>query len=231
MPPCEQLLQVSLICLIQRDELPVSRVRILVVADDALTRAGLAALLSENHDCIVAGQVGSQPGLSADIELFRPDAVVWDMGWNTTAQIGALEELGESHAEQVIAMIPDPSFATRALDGRARGVLLRDASIDTVVAAARAVSSGLAVIDPQLSPSVRRLPETAQTALKESLTPREIEILGLIAEGLPNKTIAQRLKITDHTVKFHINSLLEKLSAHSRTEAVAIAVRSGLILL
>ena len=197
------------------------------MADDALTRAGLASLLAENQGCTVVGQVVSQPALSADIEMFQPDAVVWDMGWNTAQQVGVLEELAEPQAALVIAMIPDRSFAERAIGGHARGVLLRDASIDTVVVAARAVSSGLAVIDPELSPAIRQMPSIP----KESLTPRELEILELIAEGLPNKTIAQRLKITEHTVKFHINSLLEKLSAHSRTEAVTIAARSGLILL
>ena len=201
------------------------------MADDALTRAGLASLLAENQGCTVVGQVVSQPALSADIEMFQPDAVVWDMGWNTAQQVGVLEELAEPQAALVIAMIPDRSFAERAIGGHARGVLLRDASIDTVVVAARAVSSGLAVIGPELSPAIRQMPDGVPSIPKESLTPRELEILELIAEGLPNKTIAQRLKITEHTIKFHINSLLEKLSAHSRTEAVTIAARSGLILL
>ncbi|MSQ32514.1 MAG: response regulator transcription factor [Dehalococcoidia bacterium] len=207
------------------------RVRILVVADDPLTRAGLASLLAENQDCTVAGQVASQPSLAADIDMFQADAVVWDMGWNTSVQMVSLEELAEPQAAHVIAMIPGPSFASRALGGHARGVLLRDASIDTIVAAAKAISSGLAVIDPDFVLYAKQVPEITPSPLKETLTPREMEILELIAEGLPNKTIAQRLKITDHTVKFHINSLLEKLSAHSRTEAVAIAARSGLILL
>ncbi len=208
----------------------IPAVRILVVSDDALTRAGLASLLSENPECTVVGQVASQPSLSADVEMFRPDAVVWDMAWNTAAQITALRELSEPNAALVVALIPDASFAGR-VTSQARGVLLRDAPVETIVAASRAVASGLAVIDPELSQSVRQNTDSASAILKESLTPRELEILGLITQGLPNKTIAQRLKITDHTVKFHINSLLEKLSAHSRTEAVAIAVRSGLILL
>lgn len=206
-------------------------VRILVVSDDALTRAGLASLLAENQECTIVGQIASQPSLSADIEMFRPNVILWDMGWNTAAQVGALGELSEPNASMVIALIPDASFASRALAAQAGGVLLRDAPIDTVVAAARAVAAGLAIIDPELSTAVRQTPEVTPAILKESLTPREFEILGLIAEGLPNKSIAQRLKITEHTVKFHINSLLEKLSAHSRTEAVAIAARSGLILL
>lgn len=207
-----------------------SAVRILVVADDALTRAGLVSLLSENQDCAVVGQVASHPALSADIEMFRPDTVVWEMGWNTTAQLTVLRELPGPNADLVLALIPDASFAARAV-GSARGVLLRDASINTLVAAAKAIASGLAVIDPELAAATRQTPELSPVNMKESLTPRELEILTLIAEGLPNKTIAQRLKITDHTVKFHINSLLEKLSAHSRTEAVTIAARSGLILL
>lgn len=207
-------------------------VRILVVSDDALTRAGLASLLAESQECIVVGQVASQPSLSTDIDLFRPDTVAWDMGWNTITQLAVLDELSESYASMVIALLPDASFALRALVGRARGVLLRDAGIQTVAAAARAVASGLTVIDPELSPVMRQpFPEQPPAVLKEPLTPRELEILELIADGLPNKTIAQRLKITEHTVKFHINSLLEKLSAHSRTEALAIAARSGLILL
>ena len=89
----------------------------------------------------------------------------------------------------------------------------------------------MVVLDPNLAAAV--LPEIGRMPGRpmEELTPRELEVLRLLAEGLPNKTIAHRLDISEHTVKFHVNSILSKLGAHSRTEAVINATRLGLILL
>ena len=89
----------------------------------------------------------------------------------------------------------------------------------------------MSVFDPDVPPPAPAVTGQNRAQPAEDLTPRELDVLRLVAEGLPNKEIAHRLDISEHTVKFHVNALLRKLGAHSRTEAVTAATRSGLILL
>ena len=120
--------------------------------------------------------------------------------------------------------------------GRPFAILPRDASGEQLRAALEAVTNGLLVLDPKAAerllpaPTADHRPGT-ETDTTDHLTPREREVLQLVAEGLPNKTIARRLAISDHTVKFHLASLMTKLTAASRTEAVHQAARRGLITL
>ena len=110
-------------------------------------------------------------------------------------------------------------------------MLLRDVDADTLIASASVVSRGVVALDPRFTSAAlppRSLPHALSSV---ELTPRERQVLRLLAEGLPNKTIAHNLDISDHTVKFHVNSILSKLGAQSRTEAVITATRLGLILL
>jgi DNA-binding NarL/FixJ family response regulator len=125
--------------------------------------------------------------------------------------------------------------------GLAFGALPRDAGQDEIVAAIGAVGSGLVVLDRRLAREFLANRQTAAVAASlqypedtgstETLTARELEVLQLLAEGLPNKLIAQRLHITEHTAKFHVSSIMLKLGAASRTEAVTLAARRGLLLL
>jgi two-component system, NarL family, nitrate/nitrite response regulator NarL len=121
-----------------------------------------------------------------------------------------------------------------AAAGRPWAALLKDAGADELAAAVRAVSRGLVVLDPAVA---ARLTESGAAfaregdPLDEPLTEREAEVLHLVALGLPNKTIAQRLGISEHTAKFHVGSILAKLGAASRTEAVALAARRGVLVL
>ena len=125
--------------------------------------------------------------------------------------------------------------------GLAFGALPRDAGQDVIIAALDAVGSGLVVLDRRLAREflTNRQPATVAASLQysaepgvtENLTARELEVLQLLAEGLPNKLIAQRLRITEHTAKFHVSSIMLKLGAASRTEAVTLAARRGLLLL
>ncbi|HMK93517.1 MAG TPA: response regulator transcription factor [Thermoleophilia bacterium] len=103
-------------------------------------------------------------------------------------------------------------------------------SADRLAAALSAAARGLVVLDDALEGMLPRTREVEE-ALPEQLTPREREVLGLLAEGLSNKAIASRLGISDHTAKFHVNAILGKLGAETRTEAIVHAVRLGLILL
>jgi DNA-binding NarL/FixJ family response regulator len=115
-----------------------------------------------------------------------------------------------------------------ALADGVRGLLPRDAAEPEIAAAIQAVAAGLYFVHPRFLEMLQSRPVRE---LEEPLTPRELEVLRLVAEGVPNKEIAFRLGISEHTVKFHVASLLDKLHAGSRTEAVSIGIRAGLVLL
>ena len=203
-------------------------VRVLVVADDPLARAGLATLLAGQPGCSVVGQVAGDVDLAA-IEVYRPDVLVWDLGWGDPTQ--SLERLAGLRDVPVVGLVPDQAHAADAWSAGVRGLLRREADAESLVAALRSVALGLASLDPALATALIPPQDQAPTPLAEELTPRELEVLRLLAQGLPNKAIAQRLEISEHTVKFHVNAILGKLGAQSRTEAVVHATRLGLILL
>lgn len=160
-------------------------------------------------------------------EAGEPEVAVWDAGSGTSG----LEHLdgAASRSLRVLAVLADEGQAAEALAAGARGVVLRDAGAARLAAAVRAVAEGLMVLDAVAAESVLR-PRPAAPATVEHLTPREQEVLQLLAQGLSNKLIAARLGISDHTVKFHVNAILGKLGAQSRTEAIAQAARLGLVL-
>jgi two-component system nitrate/nitrite response regulator NarL len=130
-----------------------------------------------------------------------------------------------------VTLLSEETYAVEAQIAGARGLLSRDISSERLMAALTAAAQGLMVLDLSLVPNLLGTGERLPSPLAEELTPREIEVLALLAEGLPNKTIAHRLNISEHTVKFHVNAIMGKLGAQSRTEAVVRATRLGLILL
>jgi two-component system, NarL family, nitrate/nitrite response regulator NarL len=202
-------------------------IRILVVAGDPLARAGLAALVGAMPDCRAVGEVPGDAALSEAIERVRPDVVVWDLGQSGVAPDP--ESLGEG-APPVLVLAPRELPEFPPVPGSAGGVLARDTDVATLAAALRAVARGLVVLDPSVA-AVAPLRDRAAVELPEPLTPRELEVLQSLAAGLPNKVIADRLGISEHTVRFHLNAIFGKLEAHTRTEAVSRAVRLGLIVL
>jgi DNA-binding NarL/FixJ family response regulator len=119
---------------------------------------------------------------------------------------------------------PDPSMVNLILNKKAGGMLFADASSEQLIQAIKSIAAGLTVFDRAL---ITR--DTVDGPAVEPLTPRETEVLTLLADGLGNKEIAHRLNISEHTIKFHIRSILGKLGASSRTEAVSFGLRSGLI--
>ena len=196
----------------------------LVVSDDPLVRSGLASLLAGQPGIVVEGQM-SPDELPA--EAGEPEVAVWDAGSGSSG----LDHLDERAARslRVLAVLADEAQAAEALGSGARGVVLRDVGAPRLAAAVRAVAEGLMVLDAGAAESVLR-PRPPAPATIEHLTPREQEVLQLLAQGLSNKVIAARLGISDHTVKFHVNAILGKLGAQSRTEAIAQAARLGLVL-
>jgi DNA-binding NarL/FixJ family response regulator len=207
--------------------------RVLIVGEDPLARAGLAALLAPATDVAIVGQVGGQSSDPvAEWRTYEPDVVLWDLGWapsaSALAQLADLEDAGAG----IVALVADGTQASEVWGVGARGLLLRETGLRPLTAALRAVAEGLTVVSPDLAITVyppSRPDQAPPPALREELTPREAEVLTLLAQGLPNKSIAQRLGISEHTVKFHVNAIMGKLGAQSRTEAAVLATRLGLM--
>lgn len=207
--------------------------RVLVAAAYPMTRAGLAALLAETPEIAVAATVADVATAVAEMEPAAPDVILLAPGDDVEEWLDDLARLaGESGAPPVLLLVDTPELASEALRAGVAGLLLRDADPDEIVAALRAAGQGLTVLDPRAVPflTTDAAPRASPDA-GEPLTPREREILQLIAQGLPNKSIALELGISEHTVKFHVGSILDKLGASSRAEALARAARAGLIVL
>lgn len=202
--------------------------RLLIVADDPLARSGLAALLADRPELPIVGQVGNDEQLLSNLELFRPELLLLDLGWDGDELSLELNDLGVP----TIALLPPAGLVAEAWAAGARAILPRQATASQIEAAAQAIGQGLTVLDERLREGLRPAGVPAgELPPSESLTPREREVLQLVAEGLANRAIAQRLVISEHTVKFHINAIMTKLAAQSRTEAVVRATRLGLLLL
>jgi DNA-binding NarL/FixJ family response regulator len=152
------------------------------------------------------------------------------MGFAPRSGLERLREL-ELESPPVVAIVANELEAREALAAGARAALPRDADGESLAAAIRAAVQGLVVLDESFVSALLRDAPPPAPDLVESLTPREIEVLQLLSQGLPNKGIAQRLGISDHTVKFHVNAILGKLGVQSRGEAIVQAVRLGLVTL
>ena len=197
--------------------------RVLVVASSAIARAGLETLLRNMAAVELIGSAADWNEYSGD----EPDVIVmdWDGGVDELPQ--ELPDLPPSAALLVLADEPNQSWTAEALRSGVRAVLPRHSTPQQLVAAIEAVAAGLVVLQPADIDGLLVNPRPA--ILSEPLTPREIEVLGLLAEGQSNKSIAYRMGISEHTVKFHVTSIMAKLNAGSRTEAVTLGIRQGLI--
>ena len=197
-------------------------IRLAIAADSAVVRAGLETLARSDPEIDLAG---SFPDL-ASLEPLRPDVVLAAVPYEDLAP----PPNGFAPPIVLLAGGEQPGWTRDALRAGVRAVLPRDASAGEVLAAVAAAANGLAVLDPRDLESL--LPAgTPLRAEPPVLTPRELEVLRMMAEGEPNKTIAWKLGISEHTAKFHVASILGKLDAASRAEAVAIGIRKGMILL
>ena len=216
-------------------------IRALIAAASPVMRAGLEALLSRSASvAIVATTAGD--ALADDIETHEPQVVLLavepgnDPSPNVASRIAlSPDAVARTPAFVLLADAPTATWAADALRAGARSVLPRDATPDEIIAALEAAAVGLVTLPVELAAdfvSATRGP-TARSAgpPTQPLTRREVEVLGMLAEGLANKNIAARLGISEHTVKTHVASILTKLDAFSRAEAVAIGARQGLILL
>ena len=199
---------------------------ILIMASSQNRRVWLDSTVRVDRDLRVVGIAPTLPFLRSLIEDTPADAAIVDFApvAETNDNRDWLTELSELIALVILTADPSPFIYSTLLHAHQGAWLRTDAPADQLVHAIKAVSSGVLVFDPALIPQAETPDE-----FREDLTAREAEVLMLLAEGLPNRDIAQRLGISEHTVKFHIRSILAKLGASSRTEAVTRGLRSGLI--
>jgi len=209
----------------------VDSLRVLVCAPDLLARVGLAALIAAPPTVTVAGQVAPDEITVTGLAVYQPDVILWDLGWNAPTQVEQLAEITEA-GYRVVALLPEPEVARPVKASGVQGVLLRTSDAPTLAAALWAVACGLTVFDQEVTALLLATVGNSEASYtNEPLTPREQEVLQALAQGLSNKLIARQLDISEHTVKFHVNAIMGKLGAQSRTEAVVRATRAGLILL
>lgn len=204
-------------------------IRVLIVADDPLARAGLSALLEDREQCSVVASLSAAELSDPMLDVFQPDVILWDAGWEdgATDQRQDPIELSED-GPPIIALLSD---RTQSIGVRPQGMLAREADAAEIILAMQAVMRGLTILRPEVGTQVIPSREGLDIYPIDHLTAREIEVLQLLAEGLPNKTIAEQLKVSEHTIKFHVNAIFRKLGAQSRTDAVVRATRLGLIIL
>jgi DNA-binding NarL/FixJ family response regulator len=224
-------------------------IRVLIAATSAVVRAGLEALLAGHASVVVVGSVshvasrdGQTDALADEIELHEPDVVLIDADdryeVRRGASLGMLAPDAMSRAPAVILLSSslESEWLVDALRSGVRAVLSRDAPPEEIVAAVESAGAGLVALSREALESLLAGQQRAGSAERDpprstTLTPRESEVLRLLAEGLGNKMVAARLGISEHTVKTHIASVFAKLEVYTRAEAVARGIRVGAILL
>jgi DNA-binding NarL/FixJ family response regulator len=224
---------------------PATAIRVLVAAPYPAIRMGLAAIVTAVAGFQVAGEAADVESLALLAESLAPRVVLLDPGDDADGWLQGLWPLPgdlpgglpRGQAFPPVVMLAGASEPPgEVLRSGVRGFLLRDAGSEEIALTLRAVAAGLVVLDHRIADALTEAapaspPYRPEGDLPEALTAREREVLELIAQGMPNKTIAAELHISEHTVKFHVGSILAKLGASSRSEALARAARLGLIAL
>jgi DNA-binding NarL/FixJ family response regulator len=211
-------------------------IRVLVWAKSAVTRAGLEAIVRADPRFEIVPNVGRTADLLSAMRESAPDAVLFDSSDTSTAR-GLPAVSAQPGAPVLVALVDSIRRADilRALQSGARAVLWRESHPREITAALGAAHDGLIVFSPEilemLLPAPPELAAPGDLPPGEPLTAREIDVLSLLAEGAGNKEIAGRLHISEHTAKFHVSSILAKLGAATRTEAVTRGYKEGLILM
>ena len=194
-------------------------IRVAIAAASPVVRAGLESLVGSSPGMELAGSFPDASG----IEALRPDVVL---------AAGRFEPLDGESPPIVLLADHQTAFTLEQFHAGVRAVLPPDASPATILAAVETAAGGMAALDArELETLLAGAPQLQAAAETGRLTARELEVLRMMAEGAANKTIAWKLGISEHTVKFHVASILGKLEAGTRTEAVTTGIRKGLVMI
>jgi two-component system, NarL family, response regulator LiaR len=215
-----------------------SRIIHIIVADDhPVVRDGLVAMINTQPDFMVIGECDNGHQLIQLVQVLDPDVILLDLEMPEMDGVEALKRLREIKPEMKVLVFTAYDTDERilgAVRAGAKGYLLKGSPREDIFKAIRILSQGGSTLEPVVASKLLQYVTSDQPARPDntqftSLTGREMEVLHLLARGLTNKEIAAQLVVTERTVKFHVSSILRKLGAGNRTEAVHLAVNSGLI--
>jgi DNA-binding NarL/FixJ family response regulator len=213
----------------------MARIKVMVVDDHKMVREGIISVLSLHSDIEVVGEASDGDEALAKISTFTPDVVLMDISMPRTNGIIATRMIKERYPEVkviMLTMLDQEGYVYEAIKAGATGYILKNTSIEELTKAIRGVHKGEATLHPKAQAYLVKEYSAMVKKDRESygLSDREMEILQLLADGFTNKEIAGQLYISTQTVKTHIAHIFEKLGVKDRTEAVAAALRRGLVM-
>lgn len=204
-------------------------IRVVVVDDHALVRAGLSQLLGASDDIDVVATAGDGEEATATVAEHRPDVVLMDLSMPGVDGLEATRRIRAADPDAVVVALTSFSDAPQvlaALDAGAVGYLLKDAAPDELRTGVRAAARGESPLSPRAARAL--VASRAEGHSPVELSPRERDVLGCVAQGLPNKLIARRLEISEKTVKAHLTSIYQQIGVTDRTQAALWAQRNAL---
>jgi len=207
-------------------------IRVMLVDDHQMVVQGLSRILGEHSDIEVVATAGNVEDAVASARMHRPDVVLMDYELPDGNGVQAAERIRGDRPDTKVVMVTsytDESVLISAIEAGCSGYVTKHKVVEEVVDAVRAANAGEALISPAML--ARLLPKLrpSKRGLGSDLTAREIEVLKLLAEGISNQAIADKLVISVHTVRHHVQNIITKLDVHSKLEAVATAAKEGLI--
>ena len=215
----------------------MKKIRILLADDHNLIRGGLRLVIEQQPDLVVVGEAEDGRQAVSLATSLKPDVAVLDIGMPNLNGIEAAKQItegGSGAAVVILSMYSDETYILRALKAGARGYLLKDSAEADLVRAIRSVAEGKSFFSPTVSrvlleDYMRKLQRTGGESSYDLLTPREREVLQLVAEGKSNKEVADMLNLSVYTVETHRGNLMEKLKLNGVPELILYAVRKGII--
>jgi DNA-binding NarL/FixJ family response regulator len=215
-------------------------IRVVIVDDQAMVRAGFTSLLSDEPDIEVVGDAADGEAAVELVKRLKPDVTLMDIRMPRLDGISATQRLVEAQVETKVLVLTTfdlDEYVFDALRAGASGFLLKDATAEELAAAVRVVAAGESLLAPGVTRRVidafvRRTPPPPRAPVDQrlsSLTPRELEVLGLVARGFSNLDIAERLFVSEGTTKTHVSNVLAKLGVRDRVQAVVFAYEVGVV--
>jgi two-component system, NarL family, response regulator DevR len=209
-------------------------IRLAIVDDHAILRQGLRSVLEREQDLVVVGEASTEPEAETMVASARPDVVLLDLKLSAGSEFEGLSlctKLSSAHPGiglLVLTTFLDEDLVVRAVHAGARGYVVKDVDTTELVRAIRAISSGQSAFDSRSAAAVVRS-MNGRTEPRQQLTERELEVLRLLATGMSNNKIGEKLYISATTAKFHVSNIMRKLEVGRRAEAVYAASKRGLI--